>query len=170
MGKRNICPRFTAESGFYLYLAILLLLVPFRWVLAMGISVGIHELGHIVAISFMKIPVLQVSLKALRIQIHTQSMTPSQELICAAAGPLAGSMLILLAKWLPATSVCAAIHCMYNLLPLYPSDGGRVLRSVLRLWVQESTAAFIERTVRSIVLLTLLGIGIAGAVTYGKWK
>lgn len=170
MVKRNTDHRIDVDSGFFLYLALMLVLVPIRWILAMGISVIVHELGHILAICAMRIPILKISLKAMGVRIHTPPMKTSQELLCAAAGPAAGISLILLAKWLPATAVCAAFHCIYNLLPVYPADGGRVLYSGLRLCVQEATAVRVVGIVRQFLFLVLFCIGIVCILALVKRK
>ena len=119
---------------FLLYLAFLIIFVPLRWVMAMCLSVVAHEMGHILCLLFMKIPIMQIDIQVMRIQICTEPMEPLEEFLCAAAGPMFSAILLLFAKWLPATAICAAFHCCYNLFPVLPADGGRMFQSCVRLW------------------------------------
>ena len=113
-----------------LLLALSLLILPLRWLLAVLLAGAVHELGHYVALRL-----CGVNVSNLRIGIGGARMTVGdmgrwQELLCALAGPMAGLSLILLARWLPRTAVCACIHSAYNLLPVYPLDGGRAVHCI----------------------------------------
>lgn len=149
--------------GFYIYMALLLLLVPLRWLGAIALSILVHELGHILALRWMKVPVNAVHINPMQIRLLTAPLEPLQETVCAAAGPLAGLALVLLAKWLPATALCAAFHCLYNLLPIYPADGGRVFSGFAKLLFSDGTACRVIKTVEYLVGGLLAAISVYAA-------
>ena len=57
-------------------------------------------------------------------------MNPGRETACILAGPCGSLLLMCFAVWFPRTAVCGFIHGLYNLIPVYPLDGGRALRTV----------------------------------------
>ena len=115
-----------------LYIApILLLLLPLRWLMAALLAACIHEAWHILAIRLMGGRILEIRIGATGAVIETEPLSPTGELLAALAGPTGSLSLLLLAKWIPCTALCALVHALYNLLPLYPLDGGRVLHCLL---------------------------------------
>ena len=92
-------------------------------------------------------------------QIRTQPLSLLQELLCAAAGPLGGMSLVLLADVFPRLAFCAGVHSVYNLLPIHPLDGGRLLRCTALLLLPERMA---EMFCAAVEKLCLVGIGILG--------
>lgn len=73
-------------------------------------------------------------------------------MICALAGPLGSFLLVCMIRWFPMIGFCAGIQGLYNLLPVYPFDGGRVLQAL----VGEKAANIIG--LWTILLLSLFGI------------
>ena len=119
------------DPGLFLYLACIILLVPLKFVIAWGLAVTIHELSHMIALKLCHVKVTSVRLRASGVLMDTEPMENWKELICTVAGPLGGFMLLFVARWLPCTAVLACVHSLYNLLPVFPLDGGRALRCVL---------------------------------------
>jgi len=112
----------------FVIFALLLLIVPLRWLVAMMLAAAVHELGHYIALRICAVDVLgfEISLHGARLKVG--HMGRVQELFCVLAGPLAGLSLLMVANWMPRTAVCGCIHSVYNLLPIYPLDGGRLIR------------------------------------------
>ena len=119
--------RFPLDSGSLILLCLTILIVPISWMLAWFFSVAVHELGHLLMIRFLKIPVYSIRLGLNGARIDTASMEPWQELLCAAAGPLAGLVLIFLGRLFPLRAVFAFFHTMWNLFPIGDHDGARIL-------------------------------------------
>lgn len=119
------------EPGFLLYFACIILAVPLKLMVAWALAVFIHELSHLVALKLCRVKVISVRLRASGVLMETESMGRLTESICAIAGPLGGLSLLFAARWLPCAAVFACIHSAYNLLPIFPLDGGRVFRCVL---------------------------------------
>lgn len=122
---------FSISSGALLWLAILLLLLPLQWVVALVLAVCIHECAHAVAICLTGGRIQGVYIGGTGTVLVCQPMSGMKELICAAAGPVGSALLLLLIRWMPRTAVCGAVHGLYNLIPLFPLDGGRILRGIL---------------------------------------
>lgn len=123
--------RFIVTPGFYIYFALFIFLFPVQWVVSWAMATVVHELFHYCAISAFKIPVSAIALGADGIRLITSPMRSREEVICALAGPLGGLCLILLAKWLPYVAICALVQSIYNLLPIFPLDGGRAIRGII---------------------------------------
>lgn len=103
------------------------------------LCVLIHELGHGLAMAACRIPVRRVSLRISGAVIEGSFRGYGQELLCAAAGPTAGAILAaLLYRRAPELAVLSALLTAVNLLPLYPLDGGRMLKAALLLRLEES--------------------------------
>ena len=109
-------------------LALFLLLLPLRWVAALVIAMTVHELSHYLAVRLCggKIRRIHAGLNGMRMEV--EALPPWQELLCALAGPAGGFLLLLFVRLLPRTAICAAFQSLFNLLPVYPLDGGRAMR------------------------------------------
>lgn len=149
-------------GGMYLYLAFLILFLPLRWLAALAVSTLVHELFHMAAIRLCGLPIHSVRLGVGGAVIHTPAMTDRQELLCALAGPLGGLCLLFFGKWLPMTAICAAFQSIYNLLPLYPSDGGRILRCGARIMFPERTALRLCKIIETGFLVCAAVLGLYG--------
>ena len=107
--------------------ALWVLVVPLNWVSGALTAAVIHEVGHLVALWLWDVPVLGLEADWSGAEIRTGSMEPREELCCALAGPLAGALVCLFWQWFPEAAVCAGVQTLFNLIPLYPLDGGRAL-------------------------------------------
>lgn len=111
-------------------LALLILLLPFKWVAAAVLAATVHEGGHLLALRLCGCRTDRLVFGLSGAVIESESLPPWKELICVLAGPAAGLMLLFLVRWFPRLALCGAIHSLYNLLPIYPMDGGRAIRCV----------------------------------------
>ncbi len=152
------------STGVYLYMAVLILLMPFRWLIALAVSSLVHELCHLLAIRLCGVQVYSIRIGATGARIRTPAMTNTQELICALAGPLGGFSLLLFRRWLPATAICAAFQSLYNLLPIYPSDGGRALLCGVRTIASEERAEKVCYIIQTVFLILVGIVGLYGSI------
>jgi Zn-dependent protease len=141
------------------------------------LSLFLHELGHAVAARRSGIPV-----KAMRFfvfggltEMQRRAESPRQELAIALAGPLVsatlGALLVLVAwRGTGDTLLLGQINWIlagFNLLPVFPLDGGRALRAVL--W---KTSGDFERGTRQaigcarFVIYAMIAAGIGYALLY----
>ena len=126
----------------YFILSAYLLLMPFHWVAGMLLAAFVHELGHCLAVWLLDIRILRICIGPFGARIETQPMTPAQTVVCALAGPCAGLLVVLFIRVYPAAAVCAAVQTLFNLMPIYPLDGGRALRALRRMDKEKSVANF----------------------------
>ena len=155
--------RFSYAPTLLCYLAILLLIVPLRLLIAAIISAVTHELFHILALRFLCVPIDEVYIGLRGAKISTQPMTQKQELFCALAGPIGGILLIPFYRWIPAISLCAFAQSLYNLLPLYPTDGGRVLRCCAHLLLPDKDAHVFTCGLEILTLSMIVAVSIYGS-------
>ena len=144
----------------YIYLALLLLVIPARLLFAAVVSAAVHELFHIAALRLMRIQIISIHIGVRGARIKTVPMSNKQELICSAAGPVGGLLLLSMYRWIPIIALIGAIQSLYNLLPLYPTDGGRVLACSLKLFLPDSIAESVVYATEIITLSTITAIGI----------
>lgn len=78
-------------------------------------------------------------------------------MFCAAAGPLGSFLFARAMTFFPEASVCALVQGIYNLLPVYPLDGGRIFRCTF----SQPLNAGVEMT----VIILVLGLGFWCAIT-----
>ena len=150
---------FWISPGTYFYLALLVLLLPLQWLFAMAVSAAVHELGHLLAMVLLKLPIQGISIFPTGVRIRTQPLNDKQELICAAAGPMCGACMIFLAEWFPGLALVSAFHSLYNLLPVYPADGGRILCCLSNLLLPGRITDTLTQAVQwgTVCLVLLLG-------------
>lgn len=120
--------------------ALMLLILPLRWVLGVILAAAIHELWHYAAIRLCGGDVFGIRIRAGGAVMLTAPQTGGRELLCAAAGPFGSFSLLLAAKYLPVTAVCGLVQGMFNLLPLFPLDGGRILRGGIEILFPNDSA------------------------------
>ena len=149
------------HPGALICFAVTLLLVPFRWILAWAIAAIIHELCHLGMIHLTGGGIDSIHIGVTGAQINTHPMPGWKEIFCAAAGP-AGSLLPLLAvRWFPAVAVCGLLQAFWNMIPLYPLDGGRVINCLVTLLFPKCAKRIIK-SIR-IAVFGLISIGCVAA-------
>lgn len=149
-------------GGFvFVYLAFALLVFPLKWITAFLLAVFIHELCHFAAVCFCGGRVHRIRIRLTGVYMEIGGLTALQELICTLAGPLGGLIFLLFARWLPRTALCAAFTSAYNLIPVYPMDGGRAIRCFLELI---GAGKRLYLMIEWICLFVILCLGIYGTV------
>ena len=152
--------RIEVHPGTFLVTALMVLTVPFPWILAIIGAATIHELGHLAALRVLSLQVNRIVIGGFGARIETPPLEPAEELICSIAGPVAGLAAILCVRWVPRLAVAALIQSVCNLLPVYPMDGGRVWRAFLALMIGERSADVIGRITDYAVLAVLIPLGL----------
>ncbi len=117
----------TVKSNTYIYLTILLFLVPLPWLTSWFIAACIHELCHYLAVRGCQGRVERLTISVGGAQMYSTPMSDVKRVICTLSGPVGGLLPVILYRTFPRVAICAWILSAYNLLPLLPLDGGHVL-------------------------------------------
>ena len=155
--------------GVCITLAALLLLLPVRWVFAAVVAAAVHELGHYLAIRLCGGAVYRVRIGTGGTQMETAPMQRFRELICAAAGPAGSFFLLFFAKWIPLTAICGFVQGAFNLLPLFPLDGGRMIRCGIQMLFPKRYAGVLKYTECGIMVF-LLAVFLHGVIALRLWR
>ena len=155
--------------------------------LVLAISVVLHELGHALTAGAFGFRTRDITLSLLGGCASLISLPRKawQELLTALAGPLvsfaiAGAVLMLDVfevrienLWLRSVlSYALWMNVMlgvFNLLPGFPMDGGRIFRSVMRAFVSRAKATFIAMWVGRVFAVLLGFRGLHSILTGGSW-
>lgn len=120
--RLSITPAAIALGCIWLYVDPLALFVPFL------LCASIHETAHLILLRSRQIPIHALHITALGCVLQTGLLAYRDEWICAAAGPAANLLLFaILLPWEPRTALVSLTLALYNLLPIWPLDGGRIL-------------------------------------------
>jgi Zn-dependent protease len=147
--------------------------------LAIAASIVIHELSHSLTARFYGLPVRRITLFAFGgvSQIEGEAPTPSAEFAVALAGPLSSIVLAVAfgtagrlmhpnvshpAGFLGELGWVNMLLALFNLIPAFPMDGGRLLRSGL--WAIGSRARATRWAVKVGRGFALLAMGGGGAL------
>lgn len=113
--------------------ALGILLLPLNWILAGLIAAGVHELCHLLAVVAMGGRIWEFRLCAGGAVMEATPMSTGRELLCVLAGPVGGILPVLFFRYIPRVAVCAVLQSAFNLLPVYPLDGGRAAGCLVEL-------------------------------------
>ena len=137
----------------YIVWAFLLLAVPLEWLLSVVSAALFHELSHILAVVLLKGKIRRVHVGIAGCEIETQPMGDLASCLSILAGPLGSFLLLLFRKQCPLMAVCGFLQGVYNLLPVMPLDGGRILRCLLCRFCPEKVE-LVMRVAKILVLTT----------------
>jgi len=152
------------------------------------VSVLLHELGHSVVSRHQGVPVKDITLYIFGgvAQISEEPRSAKNEVFMALAGPAVSLTLgvVLVIVWLATQGVAEPVSAMamyvglsnlslgmFNLIPGFPLDGGRVLRAIL--WAARDDLMWATRWASRVgqvvsYLFILAGIGLAMSGAWGS--
>ena len=144
--------RRSVDGAALVSLALMILLLPFRWIAAWFTAAAVHEGCHILAVRLFGGRTVGFSAGVGGARIEAADVGPRGRLWCALAGPAGSLMLVLLFPRFPLVAVCGALQAAWNLLPIYPLDGGKALRCILDRF---ANGADVERGVAAVVTILI---------------
>ena len=132
-------------------------------------AAALHEGGHLLALWALHGQLQHVTLGFGDVQIRTAPLPPGSEALCALAGPAANLLCAgLFLRILPEFAGVSLALGAFNLLPIFPLDGGRLLRLALR---NTRAARTLELLVGLFCCAALLALGLWAAwrLQTGLW-
>ena len=107
--------------------AFLLLAVPLPALSAWLGAVVFHESGHILAQYVFGARRCKIYVRPAGALIEGEDLGTYKNILCVLAGPFVGVLPVFMIKFFPELALFAFLLTFYNLIPLYPLDGGRIL-------------------------------------------
>lgn len=157
---------FKVSSGFYLILTVGMILIPLKWLLAWSAAIMVHELCHYIALRVMGIQVERITVNPSGIYMSSAPLSGKQMTVSSLAGPIGSLVMLFGIRHIPRIALCAAFHAMYNLLPIYPLDGGRALWGLAEHFLGHDRADIITDTVKKCTGILLLIMIIVAGIRY----
>ena len=132
--------------GFWGVAAAFWLLDPWNAAVPFFLAAALHEAGHLAALFWLEIPVRGLELRATGAVIRAPLRGAPREAWALAAGPAMNLLLApLFWRLWPLFGRCSLALGLWNLLPLAPLDGGRLLALLIR---RKKCAAPLAKTPR----------------------
>lgn len=141
------------DGIFCLGMALMLLILPLRWVLAAVAAAMVHEFCHVVAVVLLQGKITAISIRPGGCVMETDRMEPWRQFFSILAGPVGSLLLLLFRRTAPELAICGLFHGLFNLLPVLPVDGGRLLLLLLSPLPEDKA----EKLRKGIVLLVCVG-------------
>ena len=119
---------------FYLFafISYMFLINKLELFLLFYIAILIHEIAHIVVALLLKVNVKELLLMPFGVcAIYCDRISSKKEILISIAGPLMSLIIFLFSKDILIKNINLLIM-MFNLIPIYPLDGGRILKNFLK--------------------------------------
>ena len=166
--------RLEVSPGFLLLLGVLYWLDEGVGLLSWGLlACAVHELGHVAAALAFGGRAERLSLTVVGAELsfsYREPLTYGQDSLVALAGPavnlLFGGLFFALGRHLP-TVICLGVGA-FNLLPILPMDGGRVLYSLLADRLDPDWADRLLTAAAGCQVGLLAGAGVIAAAHYAN--
>ena len=166
--------------SFWVIFAVAAVISPIRVVVSVLLAAAVHECGHLILLRLLHVPVEGLRLSALGAEIFahgTQRLSYGRELLVTLAGPAANlftavifAQISLRTQWLEGYLFAGTniVLGAYNLLPILPLDGGRILYLVTAFFLGPMVGDAVAAVVGAVSALSLLMLGIYLSVVSGS--
>lgn len=130
----------------------------------------IHELGHMTAGILLKLKPKSLNLMPFGISITFEAygykkLIEVKKILIAASGPLTNLVICIITALMHLDEQIKELIiysniliAIFNLIPLYPLDGGRILKGIIRLKYKEIEADRIVNNISNMVMIVLTAI------------
>ena len=154
----------------FLFIVIFALTHQFEIYAWLMLFAFIHELGHMIAGIILKLKPKALSLMPFGISITFETygykkLIEIKKIMLAFAGPLTNFIIAIITILLHINTnlkemiiYSNLLIAFFNLIPLYPLDGGRILKGIIRLKKSEIKADEIINKISNIIIICLTAI------------
>lgn len=149
-----------AGFSFFVVLIIFLILDPTGAASMVVLSALWHEAAHIAVMRALGVRLVSVSLRAFGVGITTAGLNTgyAADMLIAAAGPISNMFLGLAAFFIFGARaqmfmLINMVMAVFNLLPVYPLDGGRILKGFAHRVMSEERARVLSWWVSLLMLI-----------------
>ena len=143
-----------------IFWAGLLLTLPGPWLGAAFLGAAFHEACHILAIWALGGRMEEMTVGPFGAVIRVSGLSYGREFLAAAAGPAGSLLLLAILRAFPRLSLCGLIQGTFNLLPLYPLDGGRMVFCLFCLAFSQDQAVLFLEILRKVLVFILSAWGL----------
>ena len=153
---------FQIDPLLFLLLPAVVFMIPLPWCIAVFLSALIHEMAHYVCVLLLngKIVSLRISMRGAIMDARLSNHL--SEFLSILAGPVSSCALFYLYPRFPELAACGIIQGLYNLIPVLPLDGGRLLQCILYCWLP-NYAQYIIYIIRRMTTVVFILVGIWSA-------
>lgn len=146
----------------YFFFPLLLLTAPINW-LAAALFAGIfHELSHIAMILLLKGKLFHMRIGIGGAEIQAGLQGNGRSFLSILSGPLGSLLLVFFCRQFPRVAICGVVQGVFNLLPIYPLDGGKMMGLAINALFPE----FADKLLRAIEWTVLLSLAIGAAAAW----
>ncbi len=128
----------------------------------------IHELGHLLAGILMGLKAKGIDIMPFGVSINFEDYSNkyiAKKIIIAIAGPLVNIIIVILGvynNWEEEIIYSNILIGLFNLIPLYPLDGGRILKYIMQLATNSKEAEMMTYKLSNILIIILTLISSIG--------
>lgn len=139
----------------------------YAWIMLFAL---IHELGHMTSGMILKLKPKSLSFMPFGISITFEAygyrkLVEIKKIIVAIAGPLTNLIICIITAFLhidvrtkELIQYSNILIALFNLIPLYPLDGGRILKGIIKLKFEEMKSDEIVNRISNILIIILTAI------------
>ena len=123
------------QPGFCILWAFLILTLPMKFLASALVAAIFHEICHALAVQLLGGRILAMTLGGGGMVMEVAGLDTKGECLCALAGPVGSLILVVLP--FPTLAFCGLCQGLFNLLPIMPLDGGRILGCILEMTIPQ---------------------------------